>query len=252
MFVVVPRRDRLRPVVEDAIRNLYWKRYSASLSSFASMIVAEVTQCGHVECAAGIRFGNETFFSECYLELPMEQALADHLADTVDRERIVEVCHLAGMSPGHSLPFVQTLIGLLRTMDIEWAVFTATKPLRNLLQRNRLAMIELGCADRSRVPNPESWGDYFRYEPRIMAVSRMALAPSTLAEGKRAMFLTCFNQGFEAYRSNYSRSDCPYPHAASRQHKAWQEGYSYAMSIAPKRFHTRSTGSHLSVDARIF
>jgi hypothetical protein len=32
-------------------------------------------------------------------------------------------------------------------------------------------MIELGCADRSRVPNPNSWGHYFKHDPRIMAVS---------------------------------------------------------------------------------
>ena len=196
MFVVVPRRDRLRSVVEDAIRKLYWKRYGAFLSSFASTIVAEVNQSGQLECAAGIRFGNEAFFSECYLDLPIEQALGDHLTNPAHRDRIVEVCHLAGVNPGRSLPFVQKLIELLRTMDTEWAIFTATKPLRNLLQRNRLAMIELGSADKSRVPNPEHWGDYFRHDPRIMAVSRMA--------------------------------------------------------FAPKRFHTMSTASHLSADARIF
>ena len=181
MFVVVPRSDRLRSAVEDAIRTRYWKRYDAVLCSFAQTIVAELGQTGSVDCAAGIRFGNETFFSECYLDLPIEQVLEEHLAHAVRRDRIVEISHLGGTSPGRSLPFVQKLIELLRAVDTEWAIFTATKPLRSLLRRNGLAMIELGCADRSRVSNPDSWGDYFKHDPRIMAVGhRTALGPKRL------------------------------------------------------------------------
>ena len=178
MFVVVPRSDRLRSVVEDAIRTLYWKRYEAFLSSFAQTIVAELSQSGSVECAAGIRFGNEAFFSECYLDLPMERLLQDHLGRKVHRDKIVEVSHLAAPSSGRSLPFVKNLIELLRMRDAEWAIFTATRPLRGLLRRNRLGMTELGRADRSRVPNPECWGHYFKHDPRIMAVNhRTAFEP---------------------------------------------------------------------------
>jgi hypothetical protein len=178
MFVVVPRSDRWRWAVEDAIRKLYRKRYGAFLSSFAQTIVAELSQSGSVECAAGIRFGNEAFFSECYLDLPIERLLQDYLGRTVRRDKIVEVSHLAAPSSGRSLPFVRNLIESLRSRDAEWAIFTATRPLRNLLRRNRLSMIELGCADRNRVPSPESWGQYFKHDPRIMAVShRTAFEP---------------------------------------------------------------------------
>jgi Thermostable hemolysin len=178
MFVVVPRSDRLRSAVEDAIRKRYWERYGAFLSSFAQIIVAELSHSGSIECAAGIRFGNEAFFSECYLDLPMEQVLQDQLGRTVHRDKIVEVSHLAAPCSGRSLAFVKNLIELLRTRDAEWAIFTATRPLRGLLRRNRLAMTELGCADRSRVSHPECWGSYFKHDPRIMAVNhRTAFAP---------------------------------------------------------------------------
>jgi Thermostable hemolysin len=178
MFVVVPRSDRLRSAVEDAIRKRYWERYGALLSSFARIIVAELSQSGNVECAAGIRFGDEAFFSECYLDLPMELLLRDQFERTVRRDKIVEVSHLAAPCSGRSLVFVKNLIEMLRTRDAEWAIFTATKPLRGLLRRNRLAMTELGCADRSRVPHPECWGNYFKHDPRIMAVNhRTAFEP---------------------------------------------------------------------------
>jgi len=191
MFVVVPRSDRLRSAVEDAIRKLYWKRYNAVLHSFARTIVADLRQTGSVACAAGLRFGHEKFLSECYIELPIEQVLEDHVASAVRRERIVEVCHLAGPDPGRSLTFVQKLIDLLRAMDTEWAIFTATKPLRCLLQRSGLPMVELGCADRSSVPNPDSWGNYFEHDPRIMAVGhRFASAPRCIFPAFTAPRLT--------------------------------------------------------------
>jgi Thermostable hemolysin len=178
MFVVVPRSDRLRSAVEDAIRKRYWERYGAILSSFARTIVAELSQSGNVECAAGIRFGSEALFSECYLDQPLELVLRDQFGRTVRRDKIVEVSHLAAPCSGRSLVFVKNLIELLRTRDAEWAIFTATRPLRALLRRNRLAMTELGCADRSRVPHPECWGNYFEHDPRIMAVHhRTAFAP---------------------------------------------------------------------------
>ncbi len=171
MFVVVPRSDRLRAYVEDEIRKLYWKRYSAVLHSFAPTIVADLGDTGSVVCAAGLRLGHEAFLSECYIDLAVEQALEDQVGSAVHRDRIVEVCHLAGPGPGRALPFVHRLIELLRTMDTEWAIFTATKPLRSLLQRSGLSMVELGRAYQSRVPDPDSWGSYFEHDPRIMAVS---------------------------------------------------------------------------------
>ena len=169
MFVMVSRRDRRRPAVESLIRQLYWTRYRA-VPSFASIIVAELDQTGAVECAAGIRFGDEPFFSECYLDCPIEELLRARLGQAVWRDQMVEVCHLASNKPGRSLSFVKKIIDLLRSMDSEWAIFTAIKPLRNLLQRNQLAMLELAVAEKRRVTDPDNWGSYFEHDPRIMAV----------------------------------------------------------------------------------
>jgi len=178
MFAVVPRSDRLRSAVEATIRKLYRERYDATLSAFAPTIFAELDEAGNVECAAGIRFGDDGLFLECYLDLSIEQVLEEHLAHPVDRDRVVEVCHLAAPGRGHSLQFVENLIALLRAIDTEWAIFTATRPLRALLQRSGLAMIEVGPAERSRVPDPDSWGNYFEHDPRIMAVNyRFAAKP---------------------------------------------------------------------------
>jgi hypothetical protein len=181
MFVVVPRSDRLRSVVEFEIQRLYRKRYGAVLESFAPTMVAELTQAGDVECAAGIRFGHEALFLECYLDRPIEQVLEHRLCFEVERGRIVEVCHLAGAGPGRSLTFVRKLIALLRAVEAEWAIFTATRPLRHLLERSGLSLVELGVATIHRAPRPETWGSYFEHDPRIMAVDhRTASEPKRL------------------------------------------------------------------------
>jgi hypothetical protein len=49
-----------------------------------------------------------------------------------------EVCHLAGVGSGRSLPLVHKLIEFLRASDVKWAIFAATRPLRSLLRQNRL------------------------------------------------------------------------------------------------------------------
>ena len=172
MFVVVQRSDRRRTGVEAVIRSVYAERYGAFLASFARTIVAELNEEGGVECAAGIRFGYEGLFSECYLDQPIERVLQRDYDRNIQRARIAEVSHLAGLNVGRSIAFVQDLIEFLHARDIEAAIFTATRPLRGLLRRTGIQMLELGRAARVRVADPDIWGSYFDHDPRIMAVVR--------------------------------------------------------------------------------
>jgi hypothetical protein len=175
-FVVVPRASNLREAVEDAIRRRYWADHAADLRSFPDVLVAEVSSSGIVECAAGLRFGPRALFSEHYLDLPIEVALGREVGHGVDRTGIVEVCHLVAARAGRALPFVARLIEFVRGAEAEWAIFTATRALRHLLRRSGVDMIELARAESDRVPNPDDWGSYFERDPRVMAVSRLAVA----------------------------------------------------------------------------
>lgn len=172
MFVVMPQPGRLRSAAEGTIQNVYWKRYGAILPGFADTIVAEIETRGRPICAAGLRFGDETFLSESYLDQPVEGALQDLTSASIDRGDLAEVCHLASSSPNRSMPFVRSVIRFLAEHSIEWAVFTATEPLRELLKRSGVAMLELGRASRGRLAHPGVWGSYFEHDPRVMAVSR--------------------------------------------------------------------------------
>jgi hypothetical protein len=169
-FMVVTRSAEMRPAVEDEIRRIYWDRYAARLSSFPSALLAEVSPSGVIECAAGIRFGFQGLFSECYLDRPVEHALSQRFGRAVDRDCVVEVCNLVATKSGRTLPFIRRLIEFVAMADAEWAIFTATGTLRKLLQRSGLNMSELTRAERSRVNNPDDWGSYYEHDPRVVAV----------------------------------------------------------------------------------
>ena len=109
-FTVVMRSDGLRTAVEDEIRKLFWDRYAARLSSFPDTLVTELGPSGDVECAAGIHFGCEGLFSECYLDLPVERILSRRFGRPSRRNRVVEVCNLAAIKSGQSLPFVRRVV----------------------------------------------------------------------------------------------------------------------------------------------
>jgi hypothetical protein len=77
---------------------------------------------------------------------------------------------------------VRRVVEFVEMADAEWAIFTATRALRALLQRGGLNMIELARAEPSRVKNPNDWGNYYKHDPRVMAVSDgMAFAHTRLS-----------------------------------------------------------------------
>lgn len=173
-FSVVAPSDHLRARVEHEIRATYWERFQARLARLPSTLIASVSASGIVECAAGVRFSEQDFFSECYLDLPVEIALQCRFGRAVQRHRIVEVCNLAGRKPGRSQSFIADFIEFAELADFDWVIFTATKSLRALLERSGVRMTQLARAERFRVPNPSDWGSYYEHDPRVMAVHRDA------------------------------------------------------------------------------
>ena len=89
---------------------------------------------------------------------------------------MIEVCHLAGPNNRALAPFVE-IIDLLGRVEGDGR-FSPPPGLWKFLRRNGVEMVEFAWADRSRVPNPQDWGRYFKHDPRIMAVShRTAFEP---------------------------------------------------------------------------
>lgn len=192
-FSVVTPSDYLRTRVEDEIRTTYWERFQARLARLPHTLVASISTSGIIECAAGVRFSEHDFFSECYLDLPVEIALQHRFGLPVQRRRIIEVCNLAGRKPGRSQSFIASFIEFAELDEFDWVIFTATKSLRALLERSGLRMTQLGRAERFRVANPSDWGSYYEHDPRVMAVHRDASPGYRRHRRARAGVAACAN-----------------------------------------------------------
>ncbi len=166
----------LWPAVSLFIRTTYLEHYGARLDDLPANIVALVDAQDRILCAAGLRNAPEPFFSEFYMEEPVETLIGKIAGKSVKRQEIVEVTALVSRTPAVSVHFMRELILYGDTLGFNWALFTATSRLQKILHRINLPLIDLGQARRDRVPAPEKWGSYYDNQPRVLAIGRDGLA----------------------------------------------------------------------------
>ncbi len=168
------------------IRAVYALSYGAQVTNFPKTIIGLADNNDRIHAAAGLRDASEPYFSEHYLDAPVETVIGGIAKARVDREAIVEVSSLASRTPAISVRFMTELVLYGEELGFDWAFFTATSRLEKLLRRMRLPLIALGAAKASRVPNPEIWGSYYETDPRVLAFGREQLMPFLQKKAARA------------------------------------------------------------------
>jgi hypothetical protein len=176
-IIEIPCGHPLRPAVSRFIRATYYLIYEARIEALPKTLVALVDAKGKVLAAAGLRDASEPFFSEHYLDAPIECLLSGFSRTPLDRKSVVEVSCLASRAPAISALFMRELVFCGERLGYDWAFFTATSRLDKLLRRMKLPLLDLGEARQDRVPNPENWGSYYETEPRVVAFGREHLKP---------------------------------------------------------------------------
>lgn len=176
-IIEIPSGHPLRPAVSRFIRATYLLFYDARIEALPKTLVALVDDKGKVLAAAGLRDASEPFFSEHYLDAPIESLLSGISRKPLDRQSIVEVSSLASRAPAISAHFMRELVFYGERLGYDWTFFTATGRLEKLLRRMKLPLLDLGEAREDRVPNPENWGSYYETEPRVVAFGREHLKP---------------------------------------------------------------------------
>ena len=179
--ILVTPHHVLRRQVEICIRDIYEREYGATVTDFPNTLIATVDDIETPICAAGLRFAAGGFFSESYLDEPIEKTLSEWTGRPVERERIFEVTTLASRSASASLPFVRQIVDFGESSGFDWAFFTATERLRALLRSIGLPFMVVADAVPSRIVNSARWGNYYNCAPRVCAVDSCRLAPSRAA-----------------------------------------------------------------------
>lgn len=176
----------LMPAAYRLIRAVYALSYGACVTSIPKTVIALVDNQDKVHAAAGFRDSSERYFSEYYLDAPVDAVIGRVTRKRVDRDKIVEVSSLASRTPAISVRFMRELVLYGEALGYDWAFFTATSRLEKLLRRMRLPLISLGTASASRVPAPEIWGSYYETDPRVLAFGREQLTPFLMKTAARA------------------------------------------------------------------
>jgi hypothetical protein len=166
MRVVIPEA---RADVERFIAERFLHAYGARVVHYCAHLLGARDAAGAWKAAAGYTpAAAGALFLEQYLDRPVEAVLSSALAEPVARERIVEVGNLAAAGGGYC--FLPALGRHLASRGYRWAVFTATREVRDLLQRLSWPARVLAPAARERLADGgAAWGSYYAHEPSVMA-----------------------------------------------------------------------------------
>ncbi len=169
-LLVVPEIHPLRAASEACIRTVYARAFGAHGLALPRLLLAWVGPDDRPLCAAGLRTPADGFFSEAYLNGPIERALKRRCGQPVARESVIEITTMASRSADASIRFIRQVAALANEMGFAWSFFTATARLRSLLNELGIPIFVLAEADPARMAEPERWGSYYRFAPHVCAV----------------------------------------------------------------------------------
>ncbi|MGV3591304.1 MAG: thermostable hemolysin [Gammaproteobacteria bacterium] len=128
---------------------------------------------GHCSGVAGLRPAAGTrLYLEQYLDEPVEDALAAAGIQAARRE-IVEIGNLAVTQRGASHLLFLVMTAALHKAGYKWIVFTATRALRNNLDKLGYPMLHLADASPQHLDAETlaAWGRYYDSSPQVVVGS---------------------------------------------------------------------------------
>jgi hypothetical protein len=168
--VLIDRAHPLRHSVEALISGAYARCYGANVHHFPDRLLAVLDDTGAAQCATGIRDSGAGFFSEQYLDSPVENAIAAAAGVPVSRSEILELTALGAVRPGALPMLLQSFARFGLNDGYRWGLFTATAKLRRFAARIDVTLHDLTAADPNRLADATAWGSYYEYAPRVCAV----------------------------------------------------------------------------------
>lgn len=172
MVVVVLRAgDPLRAEAEALARRMFRLRHGAEVSHLPPRLLAALSPAGRPVAVAGLRDCADGFFSESYLDRPVEREIGAAAGAAPLRESVLELTALAAERTAPLLCLFRAAVGVGVSEGREWGLFTATAAIRGMASRLGLPLLELAVARRERMSAPGAWGAYYEQDPRVCAVA---------------------------------------------------------------------------------
>ncbi|MBL4661870.1 MAG: thermostable hemolysin [Alcanivoracaceae bacterium] len=171
---LVSKASSSRNEVEAFIQASYQKHFSAHLSSFFPLIlsitrISDNTLLG----AVGLRYADdEKLFSECYVREPIEDLIfaseTDLSTGIITRNKIVELGNFVVRKNTDIKTVVPMISKFIKSLDVEWSVYTLTRPIKTHFQRLGIELCFLKDANLQAVNGAAAdWGDYYSFQPAV-------------------------------------------------------------------------------------
>ncbi len=171
-FVIERDTPDTRAIYDAAVthaQTVFSRCFGASVRQTPPRFAVTLADDGQIVCAAGIRIASDGFFSQCYLDRPIEAVLSAGSGLPVAATDVLEVGALATSSPFPVFPTLRAIFDWGRAHDIDWGLFTATATVRRLIRRSGIQAELLHPARAARVARPSDWGRYYENDPWVCA-----------------------------------------------------------------------------------
>ncbi|MGY0218362.1 thermostable hemolysin [Endozoicomonadaceae bacterium StTr2] len=169
--------DNDRQLLETLIYHNFMQYHQARIFRFMPVMIAawkndQPVAVAGLDMACGFAEERSGLFTETYLDIPAEQAIAREAARPVSRNQVIEIGNLAsGNKEACRLLFVM-LAELLYLAGFRWVICTVTPVVERQLRMMKFEPMLLGYADGSRLgEQQQNWGNYYDSSPRIIAGS---------------------------------------------------------------------------------
>lgn len=190
------RRAIDREDVEKFIYRVFARAYQADLNHYLPRLMA-LHNNQQVIAALGMREASSgPLFLEQYLDLPVEQTIAQLCKAETTREHIMEIGNLASVHRGGLRNLIVALTSYLRGAGADWVVFTAVPAVRKAFEALDLPLHTLAVAEKTRLDENEQalWGNYYDTQPVVVAgrVEDGYRRLRELIDLEKAMNISCY------------------------------------------------------------
>lgn len=164
------RDDAKRAEAEALVCKVYAQQYGAAPQRFPALMAARWSAEGQILATCGLRFAEDGFFSACYLDMPLHDAVGAAVGNVVAPEAVLEVNTLASISRLHGTAIVADVVLAAVRANVLFGCFTAVARLAEILARQGLPLRRIADARIERVAEPARWGSYYQHDPGVYIV----------------------------------------------------------------------------------
>jgi hypothetical protein len=161
---IINRYHPLRHEIEQFIKQKYLAIFYAKIKSFPTILLGLYNE-NLIKAACGIRSKSDGYFSQVYCKEDIEKIILK--SENISHCKVCEIVNLVSTGPMASIKLVKELNKFYLSQNIDYAIFSGSENLRVFLKLLGLDVVEICCAEQSKIENPSDWGSYYETNPTV-------------------------------------------------------------------------------------